>query len=492
MAASRSPDPYLLGRAAWALLLLGGVAAACAALARGSWFDEYWSLYLGDPGLSSAETWRRWLTDSHPPLANALYRVVMWIAGGDLVRDRLLLNIPPFLGLVAATALFHRRSPSGSLFYLLFALVAVALPGFAAGASEFRSYAWQICADAVALQFIHFATREDRGMLRGPELAVGSAAIAIATFLHFISGAIVGLALLGLIVDGWRRGDWRRLLIPTAVCVLCWAAMVGTVAVQLPQVRAALDVNWAATSSAAAAGMFVRAFGLAVLVAPVPAWIAVRRRGEAGRFVAILLGAAAVSLVGLLALNALRPVLMDRYLLAWQLLVLGAIVALAAPELERRPRALGLFLAWTALMIALSAALQARAGGWESTRDRIAANVRACPGTAVYAASPWRLGPARTSSTAAREHPVFALGYDRLARADGFQVTMLPDEPVILPLASPCPTLVWIEHDAPGRPGTILRRGDIRFDAPARLRLVVGATGYVIVATPLAGHAQAR
>ena len=269
MAASRSPDPYLLGRAAWALLLLGGVAAACAALARGSWFDEYWSLYLGDPGLSSAETWRRWLTDSHPPLANALYRVVIWIAGEGLVRDRLLLNIPPFLGLVGATALFHRRSPSGSLFYLLVALTAVALPGFAAGASEFRSYAWQICADAVVLQFIYFATREDRGMLGGPELAVGSAAIATATFLHFISGAIVGLALLGLIVDGWRRGDRRRLVVPTAVCVLCWAAMVATVAVQLPQVRAALDVNWATTSNAAAVEMFVRAFGLAGR-APVP------------------------------------------------------------------------------------------------------------------------------------------------------------------------------------------------------------------------------
>jgi hypothetical protein len=486
MASSPLPDQRALKAVAWALLALAGAAAVGAAVSRGTWFDEYWSLYLGDPGLASAETWRRWLTDSHPPLPNALYRLVVALAGGDLVRDRLLLNLPPFLALAAATLFFHRRSPSRSLFYLAFALVAVSLPGFAAGFSEFRSYAWQICADAIVLQYAHFLIREDEDAADHTVLAVGGAAIVLATLLHFISGAIMGVAMLLLIADCARRGDRRRLAGLAAPCAIVWIVMIATVAVQLPRVHAALDVNWATTDSARAADLFLRALGTALLVNPVAAWIAARHWRDGRRFAAIMLGAAAISLAALLVLNAIRPTLMARYLFGWELLIAAATTALAVPCLARSRAALALFLGWAGIAILFSAALAARTGGWEATQHSIAAAVRACPATKVYAGSPWRLGPVRASGAAAREHAVFALAYRKLAREAGFAVTVLPDTPATLPLPAPCPTLIWIEHNAPDRPDTILRRAQIGFTAPARLRLNVGATGFVVAASPLA------
>jgi hypothetical protein len=199
-----------------------------------------------------------------------------------------------------------------------------------------------------------------------------------------------------------------------------------------------------------------------------------------------MLGAAAISLVALLVLNAIRPTLMARYLLGWELLIAATATAIAAPWLARSRAAFALFLAWAGLAILFSAALAARTGGWEATQRAIAAAVRACPATKVYAGSPWRLGPVRASGAAAREHAVFALAYRKLAREAGFAVTVLPDTPATLPLSATCPTLVWIEHNAPDRPDTLLRRGRIGFTAPARLRLHVGATGFVIMASPLA------
>jgi hypothetical protein len=491
--ARSSADADGLEALGWAILLLAGVADLWAASSRGTWLDEFWSLYLADPALPLREAWPRWLSDNHPPLPDLLYRLALW-AGGGIAGGRVALNLPPLLGLAAATALFRRASAVRNPFYLVMAVLAVSVPGFATAFSELRSYAWQICAITIVLQLTYFMTADAPNGKARAAMAAGLVAIPFATCLHFVSGLIVSFALALLILHLARTGD-RRWVPVAAAAGLGWAATGATLLFQLPRITAVMDYKWITTTTPQALRLFGSAAWRLVLANPLAAWTAIENRQErSGRvFLRLTAVAAAASALILLAVNAARPIVIDRYILAWQLLLAGGVAAIAAPLLARSRSRYAIFFVIAAVTILVSAVRESRRGGWEGTRDRIAQTVRACPGTNVYAITPWRMGPARHSHVAAVESEVFALGYRHMAAEGGFRFDMVPDAMTVLPLSPRCPTLLWVEHAGyGGSPAGVLADAGLRFSGAARLRVLDGTTGFVIAAEPMAAPRPLR
>lgn len=491
--------PVFLAFVAVALLC-----AAVASLSRGIWLDEFWSRHNADPSASWPQLAQRWLNDPHPLLPNLLYRLVLAAGGDSIGWSRILLNAPAMLALCAATLFFHRRSRTSHPFYIVLAILLISLPSFVDSLSNLRSYLWQICWAGIVAQFLFFTLSERSGEPRDPQtgaavshaapLAIGMIAIFVSINLHFLGGVVISVAIALLLAHLLRRRAWRPFGAIAAATALAWLAILIQIALQYRNVARNLDFNWIATSTPDALAAFAGTIGMIVIVSPLAAWLAVFGRAKRADddpalaaserdFIRLLLLALGLSALLLLALNALKPVVVDRYLLGWQVLAC-AVVAAAAARALAASRLLSASFVLVALLFVLGATIHfARAQAWHAGRDHIAATVRACPSTKVYAMSPWRLGNARHSRLAAFESPVFADAYRQLARQGGFALSILPDAQKLIPVDGACPTLLWVEHAGPGStPDAVLRAARIGFPPGARLTLFKSQSGFVLIA----------
>ncbi|MDB5699212.1 MAG: hypothetical protein JWN69_2016 [Alphaproteobacteria bacterium] len=471
------------------------ICAAAASLSRGIWLDEFWSLHNGDPSAPWPELAQRWLNDPHPMLPNLLYRLVLAAGGDSIGWSRVLLNAPAALALCAATLFFHRRSKTSHPFYAVLAILLISLPSFIDSFSNLRSYLWQSCWAGIVTQFLFFTLTEERDEAsQNMPLALGMTAILVSISLHFLGGIVISLALALLLGHLLRRRAWRPFGAIAAAAALAWLAMLVQAGLQYRNVARNLDFNWITTSTSDALAAFAAAIGMIVIVNPLATWLAVFGRAEAERdnpvqaaaeraFIALLLLALGISALLLLALNAVKPIVVDRYLLGWQVLACGIVAAAAARALTANRRRFALFVLIASLFVLGSTIHYARAKAWHAGRDHIAATVRACPSTIVYAMSPWRLGAARHSRLARFETPIFASAYEQLAQQAGFTLSILPDTMSELPVGTSCPTLLWVEHAGPGStPDVVLRAARISFPQGARLSLFKSESGFVLIA----------
>jgi hypothetical protein len=488
----------------WAVLALAAAGGLWAAVSRGLWLDEFWSLDLGSRPLG-AETWRLWLTDPHPPLANLLYHAALTLTGGNIMAARVALNLPPLLAFLAATVWFEAKGRTRG-FYLPFAVLALSVPGFALSFSELRSYAWQICAAAIVVQLCFFLATEPPSDRDRPALAIGAAAIPFALATHYVAALTMSFVLASLLLHLLSAGERHRAAIVGIVAGAAWAGMAAIAIVQVPATARAFDYRWIGTSTTDAALHFARAVWQLGVANPVGVWAAAaalvawlvpraanrppQAAGEraihpSGRFLRIVAPAAIAAALLLIALNRLQPLIVARYLNAWQFLAGGVFAAIAAPWIAGKTWHAAIFYLCGLFAIATGSARAAGIEGWSADAHRIAARVRDCPSTRVYAVTPWRLSPGRGTRTAAREEQVFALGYRRLAADAGFAFT-LPKEQAVLPLDPACPTLVWLEHGRPRIPPARLLYGlGLRPSGAARVRFESASSGILIV-EPLA------
>ncbi|WP_332812116.1 hypothetical protein [Sphingomonas sp.] len=484
--------------------------AAAASLSRGIWLDEFWSRHNANPSASWSELAQRWLNDPHPLLPNLLYRLVLAAAGDSIGWSRILLNAPAMLALCAATLFFHQRSRTSHPFYIVLAILLISLPSFIDSFSNLRSYLWQICWVGIVAQFLFFTLTEsfDEGgepqaqasASQAAPLVLGMIAIFVSINLHFLGGAVISVAIVLLLGHLLRRREWRPFGSIAAAAALAWLAILIQAALQYRNVARNLDFNWIATSTSDALAAFAGAIGMIVIVSPIAAWLAVFGRAtHAGDdpaiaaserdFIRLLLLALGLSALLLLALNSLKPVVVDRYLLGWQVLACAIVAAAAARALAASRLLFGSFVLVAALFVLGATIHFARAKAWHAGRDHIAATVRACPSTKVYAMSPWRLGNARQSRLAAFESPVFADAYRQLARQGGFTLSILPDAQTLIPVGGACPTLLWVEHAGPGStPDVVLRAARIGFPAGTRLNMFKSQSGFVLSAQFRRGH----
>jgi hypothetical protein len=503
--ASPRADLHLgLPRVFLAFVAAALLCAVVASLSRGIWLDEFWSRHNADPSASWPELAQRWLNDPHPLLPNLLYRLVLAATGDSIGWSRILLNAPAMLALCAATLFFHQRSRTSHPYYIVLAILLISLPSFIDSFSNLRSYLWQICWAGIVAQFLFFTLTERAGergetpagasLSPAAPLALGVIAIFVSINLHFLGGAVISVALALLLGHLLRRGAWGPFGAIAAAAALAWLAILIQVGLQYSNVARNLDFNWIATSTQDALAAFAGAIGMIVIANPIAAWLAVFGRAPRAHddpelaasernFIRLLLLALGLSALLLLALNALKPVVVDRYLLGWQVLACAIVAAAAARALTASRLLFASFMLVASLFVLGATIHYARAKAWHAGRDHIAATVRACPSTTVYAMSPWRLGTARHSRLAAFESPVFADAYRQLARQAGFTLAILPDTQKLIPVGGACPTLLWVEHAGPGSTAdAVLRAAGIGFPPGTRLTLFKSQSGFVLIA----------
>lgn len=478
-----------------ALFAFAGIAAIYACVTRGIWLDEFWSLRLGDPSLPFATlVEQRWLRDTNPMTANLLYRLAAETGLRDVAGLRLALNLPAAALLLATTLKLDRTSPTRSPFYIVFAILLVALPAFVATFGDFRAYFWQFCAAAVLLQFAYRiivdAPSIPKPTLLGTALAI--TALAAALTLHFVGALVASVLVACFLLRFARERNWRLFSAIAVPAALCWSAMLVMFFLQYRRISQDLDTSWIATSTPDALLITGTALSAALIANPAAAALAVLAPRVASdatpgkrAFVMLLATGVAIGAAFLLLVNGWQSVIVDRYLLVWQVAVCAVIAVHAAPAIAAAGWKLYAVIAFSTLSVAVGTYKQSREIGWNGTRDFIASALGDCSETKVYAISPWRLRAQRGSRAAALERPVFEDAYLRLARDAGFGVAIVPDAARILDIPARCPSLLWIEHSGGRRLAgavEVLRDAGLGFASPARVSMFSTADGVVIVA----------
>lgn len=440
-----------------------GAAIALAALLvtvareRGPWFDEFWSIWSITPEASATPLLERWLSDVHP----IVWPLWTWATGnlpGDgMVARRLAANGLALLAATGGAAILWRARPANTPFLFLFFVAVLGTPAVALAFGDLRPYFVHVCAFAVALAFwVHlqqdlqdFRPREDRAVFWA-----GGIAILLSLSLHYVGALIASIAIAILVLQLWlqRRRGWAVRV--GAVAAAGWSFMLASVALQFPRWQQYLDVHWIQTTPAQAVLIELSSIVFPFYLTPAMALVACAGwrinlgiGSEARRIVVPFVATVLISGAALFVLNAITPMLIDRYLMLWIPLLCGACAALAAPVFDARWMAPALL-----VMLGVSGArtlgLLDHLSGWRDGTDRVAALVRSCPTSRVYGMSSWRTRDYRTSRAGQRGLPIFALGYARQAQAAGFAVRPLPDDGRLDLSGTTCPTLIWVEHAA--------------------------------------------
>lgn len=474
-----------------AVLVVLALAVGCsvfAGMSRGIWLDEFWSLRLGaldQPFRTIVE--QRWLSDTHPPLANLLYRLVSLVGVDPIEWRRVALNLPALLMLGAGTLHFTRISAGRSAFPAVLFVLALALSGTIDALSDYRSYAWQITAFCIALNYVRLLFMDEARVARGTHI-IGAVAMIGAIALHYIAGIIACITIGLAILVHLRAKRWRTVAMLMGPALVGGAAVLVSGLILVGRMRRDIDVGWIVTTPATGAMLFLFLLVIALAANPLASWFAIRDRMIASEraFASVLVVSIAVAAIALIALNLATPILIERYLITWQLLIC-ALIALASERQITASRApFVAFIAIGVLMVVIGTANAARHGGWRAGRDLIAAQVRRCPETRVYAMSSWRLKTVRASNAARRETEVIDTAYRELGRQGGFDVTTLDLlTPAVLKVGTTCPTILWVEHlgwDDVRDIAYLQRAGRLAFDRPVHIEIRPTESGFVTVA----------
>jgi hypothetical protein len=423
--------------------------ACAAALTRGPWIDEFWTLFAIDPGLPLGVALRqRWLTDVHPPLFYFVSRLVADVLGGDVPILRLQ-NAVAMACLLAFFLYANAAWLQARRFLLVYAVLAFS-SYFATGYfAEYRSYYVQfvcgICFSACAY-----------ALLRGDMLAgVRQRHAAIAIFaltavllvnLHFVTALLTAISLGGMAGIALLRHQ-RRLA--TQIIVLGFIAglpLAGTLWFQAPSLLGKVGGHfWIHTGPMGAlrelAGSIAKGIGLNLAACALATGVWSRRPASPSADVVIGTGfllITSVSMGLLLIVNSFMPIIVDRYLLLCSVLMICGVSILAKDAAFSLRLGFPLILANAILFLAVAGYKLINEPRWNATAAIIASRVAACPSSTIAAVASPPIGALPA------EARVFALGYNYLARRYGFHVQMA--RPGQAYPADRCPTVLWIEH----------------------------------------------
>lgn len=496
-------SPAVLAAAGVAVIL--AIAIVDAAL-RGPWLDEFWTLELSDVrnGLP-ALVWDGWLRDTHPPLFNAWASLLAGLGVGSIAAGRLVTNLPAAALLIVTALCVSRRTPAQAGVAACLLLLVLPLPQAMESFGLYRSYFWQMAAiGMLALVAHHVAlAATDLGWRRDADLAViAVVATAASIGLHYIGGLFGSLLAAAVALCALARGLRRWAALMLASATLSGLFVMAMLALQAPAWAEEFDHSWIDRPLFAAVGV-VATLALAPLWLNPVALLGLRK-GTLGnaweaRFVVMIGGVLAAGVAIVLAVHAVMPIVVDRYLFAVPVLA-GALLAVPAARFVQAGMAQDrLLFGLLVLLAVVGAARPLIETGirpfWREDARTIAGVVAGCPTTEVYAASGWALGPAAARRAARREDPVFERGYRLLAAEHGFTVHFIgrhgrePGGANATPGA--CPVLLWYAHTPNGAeddlPAAIEAAGLTGLEE-ASLSVTRSATGFVVRANVPSPH----
>lgn len=478
--------------AAAAIALAFAAAALWAIFARGPWYDEFYTLYVASPRfpLAAALT-AHWLPDNHPPLFYALARATAFL--GEEAAPRRLLN----LALLAAAAGAAWVLLRGRGWGVGLALALAAQPASLLAASELRSYFASLAA-ATVLTVALTSEWLDPGGPRARRMALWAAAL-VAFNLHIVTTIVAAALFAPFVAAALLRREWRKaagLALPAA----CGAALFAVVtALQLPHwlgntrgfwIPAGFDAaRWplehllVRTLSANPVVLAGALAGLALLARDV--W----RRGRTAvalEAIGLLSLSAALAAVVLIALHLLRPLVMEKYLIALIPVIATGLALGFARALDSLGRwqtaALAAAALWSLAAIVGNAREAAAMNSWDRSATALARIAARCPDSAVHI-DPAFANAYTMSLSPADNRAVVAFAYRDTARRHGLRLEPAGSRRV----SARCPTLFWGEHDTSRRVSAagLLARERARGFALERLRLVRVGDGWIAADRPL-------
>lgn len=461
------------------------------AASRGPWLDEFWTLELSDPDKGIGTLVRDgWLRDVHPAAFN-LWATILSSLGITTISDaRLATNLPAALFLIWASMQFARRSPGQAGYHAAMLLLTLSLPQTAEAFANYRSYFWQIAALAtlVAVARHVAATKDDLDFRTDLDLCVIAVVATVGSMaLHYVSALFGGLFAGAIVVWAFTRGHRRWATLVLATAAISTALVIGIALLQSRNWANDLDHSWieAGTMLAVLGVPFALIVG-AVAHNPVPLaalWPGARRwTSSESHFVAIVSAVLIAGLGCVLAINAFKPIMVDRYLFAVPVLICAIMAAMAA-KLERHWVPFGLLALVAVGTVAMPLALRGIKPQWDEGARSISEIVTKCATTKVYAASGWALGPAADTRAARREDQVFKRAYETLADEHGYAVQFLGHGEVAGATLGRCPVLIWYEHtpnNAEDDPRYAVKAGGLKRLEEARLSVIRSATGLIV------------
>ncbi len=474
-----------------------------AARSRGIWLDEFWTVWMSrhDIGFVRA-LHERWLQDTNPPYFYIAAWVFEPLTRLDLFASRLLNLIPLALSTAAFVWLGMTRAKLRP-FLIVFAVLIVCSAPFVGDFGELRSYFSQLCAAGV-LASVLFAVEQEARDFDRRDLGLALAALVAATTImsmHQVSALITG-AVLG--VMGLAHVRAHRLRWAAALLIIAFVAGLPLVAAEFAEwsyLKTAAHDFWVTTTTPDAlhilASQTLKAMLLnaAAACAGVYALTELRRRSASPltpsfRFAAVMAIALAAASVAVIAVNAVKPLIIPRYLIMLTPYWRAALAAVAAEVILSRRWVFALFVANAAIITAYTTQDEAFTGNWNDGAQIVSDAVDACPQTIVYAVDPFQLQPPGVKPPGPdNTNTVHEWGYGYVARLYGFPVRIVhPTAVRALALSATCPTLLWAEHDYNNR----LNLQDIAVraklpadpDSLARMKLIRTDSGFVLSLAP--------
>ena len=467
--------------AAMAWLVAAGflLALGWACLTRGPWYDEFYTWYVTRPDRGFLESLRAsWLADNHPPLYYALTWPLRQL-GGTIELHRLA-SVGAAVAAVSGAWVLLRGRPSLWLLGAAFLLVLVGHEGALRAGSELRSYFLSYAACAVLVLALVTAWLE-QGLPRRGQRIVLALALLIAFNTHIATSLIAGALTAPFLLAAWLRGNRALAWTLARPALIAGFILLAISAVQIPQwnrqtaqfwipagfdaarwsfeyaLRRTLVSNWAVTLTGIAGGLML-----------LGTWPRTRRVDPRTEAWLLLAAGATLAAAILLGLHALRPIVIERYLIGLvpafaMLLALGF-----ARMVEWLPARLALLLLAAAALLAgfsitESATRAAARQSWSGTAALIARVQHACPATAVHI-DPDHWNAWTMSFPPADNRPAFFAAYALMAQRSGFTLESLTSRR----MPADCPTLFWAEHDT-------LRSFD-----PARITAHLRAQGFAV------------
>jgi MFS family permease len=481
--------------AAPTVMVAAGIVAVLAiavvnAALRGPWLDEFWTLELSDHRRGLWALVREgWLRDAHPPLFNAWATLLASLGLSSIPAGRLVSNLLAAGLMMLAALLLSRRERGLAGFNAVLLLLTFSLPQAVESFALYRSYFGQMTAMAILTMIARYvvSARADLDGRRDMALAaIAVMAITGSMAIHYVGGLFGGLLAAAIAVSALVRGlrRWAGLLLVSAA--LSSLFVVASVALQAGAWAAEFDHSWIDLPLLGALGVMASLVVAPLWLNAVPLiGLGLRRDGrDPGelRFVAMVGGVLVVGIAIVLAVHAVKPIVVDRYLFAIPVLVSAVMAVLAARLMHDR-----LLLGVLVLVAVMGAARPVVETGikplWRENARTIAAIVTGCPTTEVYAASGWTLGPAANTRAARREDPVFERAYRSLAERYGYAVRFIAINGSARATPGACPVLLWFEH-TPNEAETDLPAAiecaGLTGLHHARLSVTRSATGFVI------------
>jgi hypothetical protein len=450
---------HLVALLAMALGVLGlATALTWASLVRGPWYDEFYTWFVTRPDRSLPASLREsWLVDNHPPL----FYLLSWL-GAHFAPTLEALRLLNLAGLGAASLggwLLLRRSAQAWPFAAPFVLVLAANVYALLCATELRSYFLSFLVGALLALVLALGWLE--GELRGRAQRLVLWIVLLVGFnLHILTSVIVGAVLvpfLGAALLTGRRSLFRQLIVPAmtggaiflaigAIQIPLWEA--NTTSFWIPAgLEVAIRTLRYSLQRAAEANLAILLGGLAG--AALLGWQALRERRLDPMLQAMLLFAAGVILASglVVGLHLIRPVVMERYLIAMiPALAMGLALGCAA-LLRRLPGWLGNALLLGASALTLwslwgNAAIMAKVASWEGTAAQLGVLRQNCPDSPVHI-DPLQWNGITAALQPADNQRVLFSAYQMMAQRHGFVIEPAASRRV----SGACPTLFWAEHD---------------------------------------------